>query len=112
MTNPQKTKGDKAEREIAGLLDALIGGNVRRKLGAGRADDTGDLYGIPNTVAEVKSYANVATGIRSAMAGLELKRINAQADHAVAFIRRPGGEWLAVTTVEQWATYHREAVGA
>ena len=109
MTNPQKSKGDKAERELAALLDALIGGGVRRKLGAGRSDDTGDIHGVPDTVVEVKSYADVAAGISSAMAGLDVKRINAGATHAVAFIRRPGGEWLAVMTPDQWATYHREA---
>ena len=48
MTNPQKAKGDAAEREIATMINALTGWPVRRKLGAGRADDTGDLDGIPD----------------------------------------------------------------
>jgi hypothetical protein len=29
--------------------------------------------------------------------------------HAVLFVRRPGGRWIAVQTLEQWATEHREA---
>ena len=47
MSNPQKAKGDAAEREVAALLSDLLGFTVRRKLGAGRKDDTGDLDGIP-----------------------------------------------------------------
>ena len=36
MANPQKRKGDAAEREAAQLLSDLLGLVVRRKLGAGR----------------------------------------------------------------------------
>ena len=32
------------------------------------------------------------------------------ATHAVAFIRRPGGRWMAVMDVPTWATLWREAV--
>ena len=109
MTNPQKNKGDRAEREIATLLADLTGYPVRRKLGAGRADDTGDLDGIPNTTAQVKDYKNVTVAIRTAIDDLETQRANAGTDFAVAFIRRPGGRWIAVSTVEHWATLHREA---
>ena len=42
MTNSSKLKGDAAEREAAQLIAELTGHPARRKLGAGRADDTGD----------------------------------------------------------------------
>jgi len=42
VTNPANKKGDRAELEIAGILTDQLGIRVRRKLGAGRADDTGD----------------------------------------------------------------------
>jgi hypothetical protein len=45
MGNPSKRKGDQAEREAASLLSDLLGTVVRRKLGAGRLDDCGDLDG-------------------------------------------------------------------
>lgn len=109
MTNPQKAKGDSAEREIAAIINALTGWPVRRKLGAGRADDAGDLDGIPDTTAQVKSYKDVQRGIREAIDDLDRQRANANTTHAVAFIRRPGGRWLAVQTVGQWATTAREA---
>jgi hypothetical protein len=109
MTNPQKAKGDSAEREIAALINALTGWPVRRKLGAGRMDDAGDLDGIPDCTAQVKNYADVGRAVREALYDLEQQRLNAGTTHAVAFIRRAGGRWIAVQTVEQWATTHREA---
>ena len=109
MTNPQKSKGDAAEREIATLINALTGWPVRRKLGAGRLDDAGDLDGIPDTCAQVKNYRDIGRAIREAMYDLEDQRQHAGTTHAVAFIRRPGGNWIAVQTLEQWATTAREA---
>ena len=109
MTSPQQRKGSSGEREIAALINQLTGWPVRRKLGAGRADDSGDLDGIPSTTAQVKNYADIGRGIREALHDLEQQRLNAGTTHAVAFIRRPGGRWIAVMTVEQWATLAREA---
>jgi len=43
MTGAQKRRGDAAERAGAALLAELTGLPVRRMLGAGRADDLGDL---------------------------------------------------------------------
>ena len=43
MTAPAKAKGDRAEREAAAILADELGAPVRRKLGAGRRDDQGDL---------------------------------------------------------------------
>lgn len=110
MPNPQKAKGDSAEREIAALINALTGWPVRRKLGAGRSDDAGDLDGIPDTTAQVKNFRDITRAIREATADLEQQRINGHTTHAVAFIRRPGGRWIAVQTVEQWATTMRETI--
>jgi hypothetical protein len=110
MTSPQKDRGDRGEREIAALIADLTGWKVRRKLGAGRADDTGDLDGVPNTTVQVKNYADTMRGIREALADLPTQQANAGTTHAVAFVRRRGGQWVAVMTVEQWATLAREAV--
>lgn len=56
MGNPQKRKGDAAEREAAALVAELTGYPVRRKLGAGRSDDEGDLEGVPRTVLQVAAW--------------------------------------------------------
>ena len=50
MTNPQKRKGDKAEREAAELMTEVTGFECQRNLSAGIPGDVGDLHGIPNTV--------------------------------------------------------------
>lgn len=107
--NAAKRKGDQAERELAHHLTDLTGWNVRRKLGAGRADDCGDLDGLPDTCAQVKSYSDPARALREALADLEVQRANAGTPFAVAFIRRPGGRWAAAMTVDQFVTLLREA---
>ena len=109
MTSPSKRKGDTAELEAARILADLTGWPVRRKLGAGRADDTGDLYGVPQTVVQVKSYADTLRAIREALADLETQRANDGATFAAAMIRRRGGGWLVAMTPEHFATLLREA---
>ena len=110
MTNPQKRKGDAAERELAALIADLTGWKVRRKLGAGRLDDQGDLDGVPDTTVEVKNYTDITRALREGLADLEREQANAGTLHGVCFVRRPGGRWVAAMTLEQWATYAREAL--
>lgn len=105
MSNPQKAKGDRAELEAAGLLTDLLGTPVRRKLGAGRADDTGDLDGVPGHVVQVASWADTAAAARVKPRGAEQQRRNAGARHAATLIRFRGGQWRVVLTLEQWARY-------
>lgn len=110
MTNPQKRKGDAAEREIATLLSDQLGWTIRRKLGAGRADDTGDLDGLPHCTVQVKNYRDITRAIREGIAGIEAQQANAGTVFGVVFVRRPGGNWIAVSTVDQWAALYREAL--
>ena len=110
MTNPQKRKGDAAELEVARLLALELGLPVRRKLGAGRSDDAGDLDGLPAVCAQVKNYRNITTAIGDAMNDLPDQQRHAGAQHAVAFIRRPGGRWVAVMDLPGWCGLYREAM--
>jgi hypothetical protein len=110
MTNPQKRKGDAAERELAQQLEALLGFKVRRKLGAGRQDDIGDIDGLPNCTAQAKNYADILRAIREGLTATETQRQNAGTTHAVLFVRRRGGQWLAVQTLEQWTATFRETL--
>jgi hypothetical protein len=103
--NPQKAKGDRAELEAAAMLTDLLGVPVRRKLGAGRADDTGDLDGVPGHVVQVASWADTAAAARVKPKGAEQQRRNAGARHAATLIRFRGGQWRVVLTVEQWSRY-------
>lgn len=105
MSNPQKRKGDSAEREAAEILTTLLGTPCRRKLGAGRQDDTGDLDGVPDHVIQVANWADTAAAARIKPQGAEQQRINANATHAATLVRFRGGTWRVVLTLEQWARY-------
>ena len=105
MANPQKAKGDRAELEAAELLTALLGVPVRRKLGAGRIDDTGDLDGIPGHAIQVANWADTAAAARIKPPEAEQQRLNAGLPKAATLVRFRGGNWRVVLTLEQWARY-------
>ena len=110
MTNPNKQKGDRAEREVAAILSGLLGFNVRRQLGAGRLDDVGDLTGVPQTVVQVANRKDLATTLRVKPVECERQQVNAGAPFGFTAIRLAGGDWRAVLTLEQMATYIRETL--
>ncbi len=111
MTGSAKRKGDSAELEAARLISDLIGVPVRRRLGAGRADDCGDLDGVPDTAVQVCSRGTdvVAVGMVRKPVEAGQQAVNAGAIFAATFVRIRGGTWRVVLTPEQWATYWREA---
>ena len=112
MTNPSKDKGDEAEREAARLLADLTGWPVRRKLGAGRTDDTGDLDGIPDSVCQVKNYPrDITRAVRECLDELPQQQDNAAAPYAFGLVRRPGGRWFAVLDLDNLCALLREATG-
>jgi hypothetical protein len=110
MTGPSKRKGDRAELEAAALLHDLTGWPVRRALGAGRADDVGDLDGFPDTVVQVASWADALRAIREKPLEAERQREAAGATFAATVVRLRGGCWRVVMTPEQFATWAREAL--
>ena len=105
MSNPQKRKGDSAEREAAEILTDLLGTPCRRKLGAGRQDDTGDIDGVPGHIVQVASWKDTAAAARIKPPEAEQQRLNAQAQHAATLVRFRGGTWRVVLTLEQWRRY-------
>ena len=61
MTNPPSSSGETRCERVAQLIAELTGHPARRKLGAGRADDTsGDIDRVPATVVQVANWADVA----------------------------------------------------
>lgn len=111
MTGSQKRKGDRAEREAAQIIHDLLGVPARRKLGAGRADDCGDIDGVPDTTVQVVSRATdvVAVALVRKPLEVEVQARNAGTTFAATFVRVRGGTWRVVLTVDQWSTYWREA---
>lgn len=112
MGNPAKAKGDRAELELARILTDQLGQPIRRKLGAGRADDQGDLDGLSDITIEVKNYRDIARACREGLADLEREMANAGTALGVCFVRLPGGRYMAVMGVEQWAAWYRETIPA
>jgi hypothetical protein len=113
MTGASKRKGDSAEREAATLINQLLGVPARRKLGAGRLDDCGDIDGVPDTTVQVVSRSTdvVAVGVVRKPLEVEEQARHAGTTFAATFVRIRGGKWRVVLTPEQWATYWREATG-
>lgn len=109
MAHPNKTRGDKAEREAAALLTNLLGVTVRRKLGAGRTDaaggDTGDLEGVPEHAIQVASWGDLAAALRLKPAAAAEQAERAGVRHGVALIRLRGGDFRIAMTPLQWASY-------
>lgn len=91
MTGPAKRKGDRAEREAAGLVSDLTGFAVRRMLGAGRRDDVGDLLGVPDHVVQVADWVDALKAVRHKPIAAEEQRANAGAGYVATLIRLPGG---------------------
>lgn len=109
MAHPSKAKGDRAEREVQGLIRELLGYPARRKLGAGRLDDVGDIDGVPDTAIQVVAYQDVVRAISEKLPECEQQQARAGATFGATFVRRRGGRYVVVLTPEQWATYVRES---
>lgn len=107
--NPQKDRGDRAEREVQALLIDLLGVPARRKLGAGRQDDMGDIDGVPDTCIQVADWKDVLAAIREKVPASEVQQQRMGATFGAAFIRRRGGVYVVCQTPAQWATMWREA---
>ncbi len=114
MANPQKRKGDAAEREAAQLIADLLALPVRRKLGAGRTNgaggDIGDIDGVPGHAIQIASWADVAAAARIKPDEAQLQAANAGVPFAATWVRFRGGTWRVVLTPEQWADYVRAAL--
>lgn len=109
MVNRNKVKGDRAERELAALVSELLGVSARRALGAGRADDVGDIFGIPDTVLQVCDWQDVAKALRIKPVAADVQAVNAGATFSAAAIRLRGGEFRFCMTPDAYAAMWREA---
>ncbi len=100
MTNPNKQKGDRAERELVAWL-SRNGYRDAHRSRAGWSDDVGDILGIPGLVVEVKSAKTLRLG--PWLDELDVEKANAGVRDGVLIVRRPGhpdpGQWFAVRRV-------------
>lgn len=110
VTGAEKRKGDARERQAAAAIDDLLGVPARRMLGAGRADDVGDIHGVPMTVIQVADWRDALRAVWEKPIEAETQRANAGAVFAASWIWLPRRGFRVSLTPEQWATYARESL--
>ena len=109
MSHPSKRKGDRAELEFCRLWNDLTGTGSTRKLGAGRKEDTGDVYDIPDTTVQVTANSSATVAFRKKPAECAEQQARADTTFGFTAVRLRGGTWRIVMTPEQAATLWREA---
>ncbi|MBM4496211.1 hypothetical protein GS426_11240 [Rhodococcus hoagii] len=95
MSNPNKAKGDRAERAVRDYLRANGFPHCERTR-AGYTRDAGDLHPAPGLTVQVKDRAQYAWP--EWLRQLDEQRDEAKADHAVLVVKRrglgdPGSGW-------------------
>ena len=105
-----RDKGMNAEREAARIVSDLCGWEVRRQPNPGSQHDTGDLFGIPDTVVQVAAWSDTMAAVRTKPIEAEQQRERAGVAFVATFVKLPRAGWRVVLTPEQWATYARASV--
>ncbi len=109
MANSNKRKGDRAEREavaaVCRLAPDLVVARPQRLLGAGRREDTGDLWVLPGVTVQVKHRADPAHAIRLAADGAAVQARRAGAAFAVGLVPVPRARVGAVRWVACGASW-------
>ena len=106
-------RGAAAEREAAQLIADATGWLVRRKLGAGRLDDLGDLDGVPDCTVQVvsrTSTTDLAQAIKVKPPQCEQQQRRADTAYGVTLARIVPGLWLAILTDAQATQYGLDAL--
>ena len=110
MANPNKRKGDQAERQVVAWLRTHGFINAERAYGAGRADDVGDIDGMPGVCIEVKDHGKHT--LSEFLKELESEMQNMNAATGVVIIKRRGSTdvdtWYAVSTARIWVDLLKE----
>lgn len=111
MANSSKDKGDRFEREsvpvLVNLLPEFALDKAMRYLGAGRKEDVGDLYVLPDAAVQVKAWDNMGGAIRTAVAGSVVQAGHGDKEYALGMVPILGARahqvrWLACVAPGRW----------
>lgn len=108
MANSSKNKGDRAEREAVEYLQQVAGDLVvpraQRMLGAGRADDVGDLRVLPDVAVQVRNYKldSLGAALRSAAVDAVAQAANGDMPHALGLVPYPRARAGSVRWLATW----------
>jgi hypothetical protein len=108
LTSSAKRKGDDFERVVQGWLRDHLGVPARRKLGAGRRDDVGDMDLVPNTTISCAAWDDLSRAVREKLPELVTQQARAGTTFGAMFVKRRGS-FIVVMTPEQFAALWREA---
>ena len=111
MANPNKRKGDDAERRVAAYLQTQGWPEAVRALGAGRRDDVGDIHNAGQIVYEVKSHRTI--DLPGFLRELAREKANAKAGTGAVVVKRRGStnpaDWYAVLELADFTALLRAA---
>lgn len=111
MVNPQKDKGDRFERLALALwihrVPDLLVDRPERELGAGRAEDKGDLKVLPDCAIQVKAHNDTIRAVTQAAAGADRQKGHREAPLGVGMVpviraRSTSVKWLMCA--HEWPT--------
>lgn len=108
MGNSSKNKGDRAEREAVEYLQHavpdLVVPRAQRMLGAGRADDVGDLRVLPDVAVQVRNYKLDCLGaaLRSAAVDAVAQAANGDMPLALGMVPFPRARSGSVRWLASW----------
>lgn len=111
MANSSKDKGDRFEREsvpvLVNLLPEFALEKAMRFLGAGRKEDVGDLYVLPDAAIQVKAWDNMGGAIRTAVSGSVVQAGHGDKEYALGMVPILGARvqqvrWLACVAPGRW----------
>src|SRR5690625_4924548 len=110
MASFSKNKGDRAEREAVEYLqqvaDDLVVPRAQRMLGAGRADDVGDLRVLADVAVQVRNYKldSLGAALRSAAMDAVAQAANGDIPHALGLVPYPRARAGTVRWLASWLT--------
>jgi hypothetical protein len=112
MANSAKDKGDRGERAAVAYLldnapDLVSVSRPQRKLGAGRKEDTGDLYIFHDAAIQVRAVNDMGKAVRSAAEDSVVQAGHGDHEYALGMVPVPRARkeqvtWLASTTPDRW----------
>lgn len=92
MGAAQRSKGQRGEREIAGIVRDLTGWDVRRRVR--QHDGDSDLEGVPGWAVEVKNHKKAS--LADVRGWWDQAVSQAKDGRPVLFYKRQRGQWRAV----------------
>src|SRR5699024_892557 len=115
MANSAKNKGDRGEREsVIELVERMpdhVLPDAKRMFGAGRKSDVGDLFDLPDTAVQSKTFKESSLGaaIIDSADGAVRQASSGDLDHALGMVKTRGDSKGTVTWLATFDAHHADA---